>query len=123
MTCPICQKKNEQKIKQISKNLSIQFKQKWNQVFRTKSKFIIKNKLWLDRYIILPCCSGKGGRPKEIFNNLSYSGKYKRTEHLRKFETHELLFASKMGLRTDGKSQVAKKLQTIEIESNTARIR
>lgn len=74
----------------------------WFQARRIKLKFFEKNNNWLDSFIHLPCSVGEGGRSTENFDTLAtpVNIKEQRTNDLRTFDTNQLLFASKMSLRT-----------------------
>lgn len=106
-----CMKQNKARVMQYSRLYSLDFRRKWLAAKRTKSRFLDWNKTWLDRVINFACVKTKTtGRPKSEFQNLSYSGKFRRTEQLRKTETSELIFATELRLRSDGRPEAAKLL-------------
>ncbi|CAH0556720.1 unnamed protein product [Brassicogethes aeneus] len=120
--CQKCCQQNQKRIQDIAKNYSTQFRRRWLAVNRTKHVFFSKNENWLKKFLFLNCISGKHpdgvGRPKLEFEQLTYSGKFRRTENLRKSDSNELLFAVQMNLKANGKKTTAKSIRNLVQKNN-----
>lgn len=122
--CFKCHSHNQEHVKVLARNCYLDLRRKWKSVNRTKSIFLKKYAACLEKHIIVYCTESKNslGRPKSDFSQLTYSGKYKRTNKLRKSNPDELVFATELGLRVSGKPGAAKLLTNV-VSSNESNIK
>lgn len=112
----------------IKQRLIKDFNERWRKSHRTRNAFLSKNKNWLRTEIPLQNTNNEGsdvdepivaddeapknsdlGRPVTPFSECSDSSKRRKTRHVREqHSTEELVYATQMKLRQEGKSAAAK---------------
>lgn len=100
--------------KKVLSRFISEYKQKWNKVKRNDAYFKKKEKNWLETSIAFPINiqASNGGRPTVSFSECSDRSKRRKTENLRsKVETEQLVYATQMKLRAEGKPSTAKILK------------
>ena len=108
--------------KEISRFLS-KLRDKWNSCYRNALVFENKYSSWLEQNFVLPCSlpntpvdkpSKSGGRPKCAFEEASDRSKRRKAQQIRlSHSPNELLQATVMSLRAEGKSVEAKVVQSL----------
>lgn len=101
------------------------FKEKWYECCRMESRFLHKNKDWLETSIGFPFYeftpAKEKGRPQKQFEECSDRSKRFKTENLRaNYSIPELGYAMKMNFRACGEVQASKLVATITRSPNRA---
>lgn len=105
--------------KQIVKSFCETFTKKWRAENRTKTRFLRKNKKWLDEEICVPFFANRSsGRPSSDFLKSSERSKRRKTELLRsKAAPEALAYAAQMTLRASGKIDASKVIKDVTFTS------
>lgn len=107
--------------RQSLSKLVYKIREKWEESSRVEARFLAKNKNWLEKYVELQkqhehakSTTKKTGRPSLYFSDSSERTKRRRTQVLREEESSDVLaYATKMKLRSEGKTDAAKIIQDI----------
>lgn len=115
--------------KKLQMCFKYQYKYRWTKACRVKEKFFRDNKEWLDKSLSFPrfqkqteaTMKMKRGRPHIPFESCSERSKRLRAKQLRdSSSTSSLVFATCMGLRSEGQIQASKVLKNITTSPNRA---